>query len=631
MIEKNPLQAYGSALVLSPLGSRVRQLFFDTKLTCVQNVKGGPTDWDPQLQTFPAGDEFEAFAISQDGQTMAVSTRSTLGLWDVGTGIFQQDFTETGRSYTLSFLKDGTHLASLSEKGEVQLWDTTTGIAITLCILMRCGDLQNAALLPDHSLVATVAWDGSCEVDLWDFQRGTHHLTLKHYTHVGHIALSPDGRTVASVAGGESIWLWSTETGRVYCETLEASGIIKAVAFSPNGTLIASASSGNICLWNATTGIRQHTLRSQTLGWVKSIGFFPAGDKLAVCDGAKVAVWDIPTWIDQQTHWRAPPSYQSAEITTSNLFDPDRFPHDVMANTRYGPIHDPGSIETLALSPDQKTLASSSRCHPLLLWDIETGTLRHDLAKPNRPIQKMAFSPDEETLAAVSYDCDHKELHLELFEVTKGSPLWHHKDSADSILTMTFSPDGNRLAVVLEKTEGPWKFRRVQLWQVATRQLQWHNDSTESVQAIAFSPDGKTLAVASEHAVELLRVAEGTVQGKLDCAPHLPKPLLSRIAFSSNDKILEITPCFEDWVLLWHVVTDHVRTLAANSEEYFKLMLPHARVSVRVPWINYVSREILQIPPRYESYKTTSGSSRVVMGKVDGEFIVLDFNPAHMI
>ncbi|RSL75569.1 hypothetical protein CEP51_010758 [Fusarium floridanum] len=79
MIERNPLQAYGSAL----------------------NVKGVPTDWGPQLQTFMAGDDFEAFAISQDGQMMAVATLSTLELWDVGTGILQQEFTETGRSYAL--------------------------------------------------------------------------------------------------------------------------------------------------------------------------------------------------------------------------------------------------------------------------------------------------------------------------------------------------------------------------------------------------------------------------------------------------------------------------------------------------------------------------------------------------
>ncbi|KAH7117460.1 hypothetical protein EDB81DRAFT_862034 [Dactylonectria macrodidyma] len=627
MIEKNPLQAYGSALVLSPSGSRVRQLFVDTNLACVQNVKGGPTDWDPHLQTFTAGDEFKAFAISQDGQMMAVATLSTLGLWDVGTGIFQQEFTETGHICALSFLEDGKHLASVTEKGELQLWDMVTGIASTQCTFMGCGDLQNAAILPGHSLVATVACDFAYAVDLWDFKTGARRLTQKHDTDVKDVAFSLDGSTVASVLRGRSIQLWSTETSRVRCKTLEAPELTNAVAFSPNGSVLASASPGDICLWDVTTGIRQHTLRSEGLGYPESIAFFPAGDMLAVCERVSVTIWDIPTWINQQAHQQAHPPIGS------NVFDPKRFPHNVMTTTRHEPIDDPGFMEALALSPDQKTLASSSWRHPLLLWDIERGTLQHNLPNPNWLIQKMAFSPDGKTLAAASYESYHKELRLELHEVTAGSLLWRHEYSADGIVTIAFSPDGKTLAVVSEQRVNPWKVGRVQLWDVAaTGTPQWHQDSTGGVQVIAFSPDGKTLAVASGRAVKLWEVATRTVQGEIDCTPRLPKPFLglSRMIFSRNGKILEIAPYFEDRVLLWHVVTDHVRALDANSEEYFKLMLPDARMSVRVPWINYASKAILQIPSKYENYKTTSSGSRVVMGKVDGEFIVLDFDLARL-
>lgn len=624
--------------MLSPSSSKVRQLYIDTNLSCVRNIKGGPAEWDPQLQCFMAGDDFSAFAISKDGQTMAVATVSNLRLWDVRTGILKQEIAKGGHTSALSFSDGGKSLASVSKKGLVQLWDTETGIASTQCTLAECGDLLTASLLPSQSLVTTVSCNDARAVDVWELTTGPRRLTLTHDSDVKDVALSPDGSIVAALIRGDSIQMWSTTTGGHYYRIPEVPDLTAAITFSPDGVTLASASPKSVCFWSATRDIHHQTLTSQRppyreiFGYPESIAFFPACDRLAVCDIRSVTVWDVPTWTYQQNYRRGLPPHQNAEIIASNLFDRQCLSGDSTTNSKYGSISNPDFIITIAMSPDQKTIASSSLTHSLLLWDIETGTLQSSLPNSNRPVQKLAFSPDGNILAVASYDSDHKEFDLELYEITQSRSLWSHKGSAGGILMIEFSPDGGTLAVALERKVRLWPVGTVQLWKVATGKVQWQKDWTEGVQLLAFSPDGRVLGVASGRTVSLLRVAGGTPLKELDCTTWLPRPFLglSGMVFSQSSELLGVAPCFESRVVLWNVSTGHVRTLHADSKEYFRLMVPDAKISVQVPWIIHASRAIVLLPPTYENHKAASVGSRIVMGNVDGEFIILDFDLAQL-
>lgn len=45
-----PLQVYGSTLVFSPPGSKVRQLFYDGRLMHIHDIKSGFVKWDTLSQ-----------------------------------------------------------------------------------------------------------------------------------------------------------------------------------------------------------------------------------------------------------------------------------------------------------------------------------------------------------------------------------------------------------------------------------------------------------------------------------------------------------------------------------------------------------------------------------------------------
>jgi len=80
--------------------------------------------------------------------------------------------------------------------------------------------------------------------------------TLKgHTSHVGSVAFSPDGRTLASGSEDNTIKLWNVATGKNTATLKGHTDIVWSVSFSPDGKTLASGSSNNtVKLWDVKTG-----------------------------------------------------------------------------------------------------------------------------------------------------------------------------------------------------------------------------------------------------------------------------------------------------------------------------------------------------------------------------------------
>ena len=202
----------------------------------------------------------------------------------------------------------------------------------------------------------------------------------EHQYSVLSVAFSPDGKTLATASGDNTIKLWNPTTGNIISTLKGHQSEVWSVAFSPDGKTLATASGDNtINLWNPTTGNIISTLKGHQTS-VISVAFCPDGKTLAT------GSWDntIKLW----------------NPTTGNII-----------STLKG--HQKG-VYSVAFSPDGKTLATGNLDKTIKLWNPTTGNIISTLKGHQSWIWSVAFSPDGKTLATGSSDYTIKLWNLDL-------------------------------------------------------------------------------------------------------------------------------------------------------------------------------------------------------------------------
>jgi WD40 repeat protein len=117
--------------------------------------------------------------------------------------------------------------------------------------------------------------------------------TLKAGSEVSKVAVSPNGKILASAAKDRYVTLWEVRSGKIHGILLGHKDYVQCVTFSPDGKMLASGSGdGQVRLWSIESGKETDMITAQTR-WHNALAFSPDGKTLAFQNGNKVELWDL--------------------------------------------------------------------------------------------------------------------------------------------------------------------------------------------------------------------------------------------------------------------------------------------------------------------------------------------------
>ncbi|HEV2666644.1 MAG TPA: AAA-like domain-containing protein, partial [Blastocatellia bacterium] len=324
--------------------------------------------------------------------------------------------------------------------------------------------------------------------------------TIRHGKFGTTVAFFPDNRRLVTGGDDRVVRVWDIVTGQQLMALSGHSDDINSVAVSPDGRTLASASYDKTAkIWSAATGQELGALKKHS-AVVDSVIFSPDGRKLATVGQDKtVRLWDVGSGRELFT-LAHPERVKSAAFspngkivatgsddTVLRLWDVDTGKVAQIFNGARG------TILTLAFSPDAATLAAGSSSHSTTLWDVNTGKIitASGLVGNQPPRQKeivsaggvlsVSFSPDGQTLAVASYD-----RTVKLYSVATLNLLRTFKGHGVAVDSLAFSSNGRLL--VTSGRDGV-----VKLWDVKNDQDSELNMQV-SMMSVAFSIDGHYLA-----------------------------------------------------------------------------------------------------------------------------------------
>jgi WD40 repeat protein/serine/threonine protein kinase len=264
----------------------------------------------------------------------------------------------------VAFSPDGKLIASAGEDRAVIIWNAESGRKEAV-LLGPPSRLTAVAFASDGKHIAAAEFNHA--LNLWDRSQPRKQLTINIGSASYCVAISPDGRSIATTDGVYS----STDNHQLVDFEKEITGRqVYGVAFSSDGRwlacvspfrLIALFDTGN---WKLRDKVEGSDTRLVTVSFSRDNKHLVTGD-----DDGRVRLWEI---------------------------EPLR---EIALLGRHT-----SRVKSVAFSPDGSEVASAGDDRQINLWDVSRRRLITSIGTHTAPVLSVAFSPDGKKLVAGGHD-----------------------------------------------------------------------------------------------------------------------------------------------------------------------------------------------------------------------------------
>lgn len=266
-----------------------------------------------------------------------------------------------GTVHNIKFARNGQMLASNSLDLSIRQWGLPGGLPLRAPI--RYSGSSPFELSPDGDDVYYVFDTNS--IGLSSYKTLDFRTLGSHDSPVLALALSSDGRFLASGAEDGTIKIWDIMGWKLTRTLVGHQLAIKSLAFSQGGNVLASGSMDKtVRLWNTETGHSLGILDGHSDG-VTCVAISP-DDQQVAAGGLDMT---IRTW----------------QVRTGSLL------RTINAHSR--------EVKAITFSPDSRTLASGSWDRTLCFWDVQTGELLTKYSDQIEFVNALAYTPNGVGLA----------------------------------------------------------------------------------------------------------------------------------------------------------------------------------------------------------------------------------------